>query len=80
MFLLQEAIMNMTDKICSFLPQQYADQCHSYLKEYGPIVISLLKNGDPKTLCAFAQLCSAAKTHTASHIVPKGNAHVFLRF
>ena len=61
MFYCQETILNTTSMICQFMPTSYSTKCLEYIHEFGPVIVTLLKTGDPKELCAMAKMCSAGE-------------------
>jgi saposin len=64
------------DKVCTILPGNWSQQCETLVKEYGPIIVELLKAElKPGTVCTVLKLCNgtmqAASQNTVQPKLPK---------
>merc|ERR1711872_905631 len=54
-----EEIINELKQLCSRLPAQIASECSAIVSEYGLVVLKMIANADPTTLCKEIGLCTS---------------------
>ncbi|XP_042613357.1 prosaposin-like [Cyprinus carpio] len=59
----QEAVVNLLEKICDYLPSQYKDMCDNFVETYGKQLIDLLLSSlPPHAICSALGLCLFPQT------------------
>ncbi|XP_043094635.1 surfactant protein Bb isoform X2 [Puntigrus tetrazona] len=59
----EEAIVNLLDKICDYVPSQYKDTCNNFIEKYGKQLVDLLLSSlSPKAICSALGLCLFQET------------------
>ncbi|XP_016360850.1 prosaposin-like [Sinocyclocheilus anshuiensis] len=59
----EEAIVNLLEKICDYLPSQYKDTCNNFVETYGKQLIDLLLSSlPPHAICTALGLCLFPET------------------
>ncbi|KAL7836418.1 hypothetical protein AOLI_G00277020 [Acnodon oligacanthus] len=54
----EKSIVEALEKICSFLPDHYKEQCNNFLETYGKQIIDfLLSSATPHTICMLLHMC-----------------------
>ncbi|KAL9985000.1 hypothetical protein ACROYT_G007351 [Oculina patagonica] len=56
----QQEILKLLEEGCSLLPSQLSSECNAIVSEYGPVILDLIAQSDPHTLCEEIGLCSSA--------------------
>lgn len=55
----EEEILNIVNKICDIIPSKYRSECHQYINDYGPGVISIISDDfNPDQVCSRLHACS----------------------
>lgn len=58
----EEEVTQALEKVCNLLPQTLAQECDTFVEEYGKMVIELLmKEVSPKEICTLLGLCIPTK-------------------
>uniref|UniRef100_A0A9J8BWQ4 Pulmonary surfactant-associated protein B n=1 Tax=Cyprinus carpio carpio TaxID=630221 RepID=A0A9J8BWQ4_CYPCA len=59
----EQAIVNLLEKICDYLPSQYKDTCNKFIETYGKQLIDLLLSSlPPHAICSALGLCLFSET------------------
>ncbi|XP_047207356.1 prosaposin isoform X1 [Girardinichthys multiradiatus] len=57
----EEEVVQVVEKVCTFLPSSVSAQCKDLIETYGQAIIELLvQQADPKTVCTVLGLCNDA--------------------
>lgn len=56
----KQEILQLLKDLCNDLPAQISSECSAIVSEYGPAILDLIAESDPKTLCEEIGLCDAA--------------------
>merc|ERR1712038_684451 len=66
----EEEIKQALDKLCDYLPKNYADQCKSFVDTYTDIIIDMItKDATPEEICQEIGLCDKPTTVVARNEV-----------
>ena len=60
LFLYQTEIEEALDKVCSYLPSDYKQECQDLVNQYTPEIIELLETLKPSQICQALKLCPSS--------------------
>jgi len=71
-----QEIIDELKGLCGRLPSQIASECSAIVSEYGLVVLKMIANADPKTLCTEIGLCTSKTTKLFKIIAKKSNCEL----
>ncbi|KAK3580729.1 hypothetical protein CHS0354_005737 [Potamilus streckersoni] len=64
----KEEIEQALGKLCALLPSTVVTECDNLVKQYGPLIISLLQQLKPDQICTALGLCSGVKIQPSLNV------------
>ncbi|PAA81918.1 hypothetical protein BOX15_Mlig034575g1 [Macrostomum lignano] len=67
----EQEIVQLVERVCSFLPTAEQAACKSFINEYGAYVIQLLlQDANPRQICQLLGLCTNSRSTKLSALLP----------